>query len=59
MTAPTEPMIIAVIGPGVKGSAVIATKPANAPFNIITISVLPPINLVSTAPVNVPAAPAK
>ena len=59
MTAPIDPMIIAVIGPGVKGSAVIATRPANAQSNIITISVLPPINLVNTAPVNVPAAPAK
>ena len=51
MTAPIDPINIAVIGPGVKGSAVIATKPANAPFNIITISVLPPINLVIAAPV--------
>ena len=56
---PLDPMNIAVIGPGVKGSAVIATKPAKAPLSIITISVLPPINLVIAAPVKVPAAPAK
>ena len=38
---------------------IIATSPAKAPFSIITISVLPPINLVIAAPVKVPAAPAK
>ena len=57
--APIEPITIARIGLGFKGSAVIATRPAKAPFNIIMISVLPPINLVTTAAVTVPAAPAK
>ena len=52
-------MHIASIGPGVSGSAVIATNPARAPFNIITISVLPFNNRVMAAPVTVPAAPAK
>ena len=59
MIAPIEPITIARIGLGFKGSAVIATRPAKAPFNIIMISVLPPINLVTTAAVTVPAAPAK
>ena len=59
MTAPIAPINIAVIGFGVKGSAVIATKPANAPFSIIITSVFPPYNLDTTAPANVPAAPAK
>ena len=57
--APIEPITIARIGLGFNGSAVIATRPAKAPFNIIMISVLPPINLVTTAAVTVPAAPAK
>ncbi|GIR19708.1 MAG: hypothetical protein CM15mP34_2320 [Gammaproteobacteria bacterium] len=35
------------------------SKKANAPFNIITISFLPPSNLVTTAAATVPAAPAK
>ena len=52
-------MTIANIGVGVSGSAVIATKPANAPFNIIIMSVFPPIKRVKTAPVTVPAAPAR
>ena len=59
MIAPIDPINIAVIGPGVRGSAVMATSPANAPLSIITISVFPPINLVIAAPVKVPAAPAK
>jgi len=42
ITAPMDPIIIAAIGLGVKGSAVIATRPAKAPFNIIITSVLPP-----------------
>ena len=46
---PIAPITIANTGLGVKGSAVIATNPANAPFNIITISVFPPSNLVTTA----------
>ena len=37
-------------GLGINGSAVMDTNPANAPFNIITISVLPPTNLVMAAP---------
>ena len=59
MIAPIDPITIASIGLGFKGSAVIATSPAKAPFNIIMISVLPPSNLVITAAVTVPAAPAK
>ena len=54
-----DPITIASIGLGFKGSAVIATSPAKAPFNIIMISVLPPSNLVIKAAVTVPAAPAK
>ena len=59
INAPIEPIIIAKPGVGVNGSAVIATRPANAPFNIMIISVLPPISHVTTAPVIVPAEPAR
>ena len=44
------PITIDSIGLGINGSAVIDTKPANAPFSIIIISVLPPNILVMTAP---------
>ena len=59
MIAPIDPITSANTGDGIKGSAVIATKPASAPLSIITISVFPPSNLVKTAPVTVPAAPAR
>ena len=57
--APIEPITSAKPGVGVSGSAVIATRPAKAPLSIMMISVLPPISLVTTAPVTVPAAPAR
>ena len=50
MTPPIAPIKIESIGLGIKGSAVIETKPANAPFSIIMISVFPPKILVITAP---------
>ena len=59
INAPIEPITIAKPGVGDNGSAVIATSHAKAPFNIMMISVLPPISLVTAAPVTVPAAPAK
>ena len=55
MMAPIDPINIAVIGPGVKGSAVIATSPANAPLRVWTISGLPYQNHVVN---NAPTAPA-
>ena len=50
ITPPIAPITIESIGLGINGSAVIDTKPANAPFNIIIISVFPPKILVMTAP---------
>ena len=48
-------MIIAKIGEGASGSAVIATRPPNAPLSIITTSVLPVTNLEITAHAITPA----
>ena len=53
------PMKIAANGLGVNGSAVIPTNHAIAPFNIITTSVLPPINLDIVAAANTPPPAAK
>ena len=52
-------MKIAANGLGVNGSAVIPTKPAIAPFNIITTSVFPPISLEITAAAITPPPAAK
>ena len=41
MTPPTAPTIVASNGVGAKGSAVIATRPANAPLSAMVKSVLP------------------
>src|SRR6056300_529324 len=56
---PTAPITIDKNGLGAKGSAVIATKPAIAPFNIKITSVLPPINLDNKAAVITPPQAAK
>ena len=52
-------MMIAINGEGINGSAVIATRPPSAPFNIITTSVLPLASLVIAAHTNTPAQAAK
>ena len=52
-------MITARNGEGANGSAVIATKPPNAPLSIITTSVLPVTNLEITAQAITPAPAAK
>ena len=57
--APIPPIQIAAIGDGANGSAVIATKPPNAPLSIMTTSVFPPTNLVINAFTITPAAAAK
>jgi len=54
-TPPIAPIPVASRGVGVKGSAVIATKPANAPFKVIDKSALPNqscavINAATTPP---------
>jgi hypothetical protein len=51
--------MIAIKGVGINGSAVIATKPPSAPFNIITTSVLPLTNLVIAAHTSTPAQAAR
>ena len=59
MIPPTAPINIAANGDGIKGSAVIATKPPMHPFNICITSVLPKCNLVIVAAAITPPAPAK
>ena len=59
MIPPTAPIIIARKGDGANGSAVIATKPPKAPFNIIITSVFPVTNLDTTAQAITPAHAAK
>ena len=56
---PIPPIMIAIKGVGINGSAVIATKPPSAPFNIITTSVLPLTNLVIAAHTSTPAQAAR
>jgi len=56
---PIPPMQIAAKGDGANGSAVIATKPPKAPFNIITTSVFPPMDLVIIAFTMTPAQAAR
>ena len=59
MIPPIAPIIIAKKGDGARGSAVIATKPPSAPFNIIITSVFPVTNLDTTAQAITPAHAAK
>ena len=59
ITPPTAPINIAANGDGANGSAVIATNPPIAPFNICITSVLPNNNLVTTAAANTPPQAAK
>ena len=55
---PNAPYRIANSGDGVNGSAVITTRPANAPFVAAFNAVLPNHSLLSTIAVNKPAAAA-
>ena len=59
MIPPIAPIIIARNGDGAKGSAVIATNPPSAPFNIMITSVFPVTNLDTAAQAITPAHAAK
>ncbi len=59
ITPPTAPIMVAINGVGVSGPAVIATRPAKAPFKIMVKSALPNSNLATTkAAITPPAAAA-